>query len=168
MANQSHLDLFRQGLSTWNAWRAAHPDIQPDLTDADLSDADLANANLGGADLSFANLSNANLAEAILDDAYEGNPPKAMQIASKEQMPGEVPVSPGGFDLRGANLSRAILVGANLTRADLSGANMDDIRLEGASLEGVDLRRCNVQFEFVGLNLNRANLSGLDLNYGCM
>src|SRR5260370_16418864 len=76
MANQEHLELLKQSLQDWNRWRAKHPEVQPDLSEAnlgnanlgnaDLSRADLNNANLSGADLSNANLSRADLSRATL------------------------------------------------------------------------------------------------------
>ena len=54
MAHQEHLDLLHQGIDSWNTWRKAHQDIQPDFSEADLSYADL-----HGADLSYADLNHA-------------------------------------------------------------------------------------------------------------
>ena len=34
MANEEHLDLLRQGVEVWNAWRAEKPSIRPDLSQA--------------------------------------------------------------------------------------------------------------------------------------
>src|SRR5438270_632608 len=31
MANSQQLDLLKQGVNAWNAWRQTHLDIQPDL-----------------------------------------------------------------------------------------------------------------------------------------
>ena len=45
MAQQEHLDLLKQGVDTWNAWREKHSDIRPDLSGADLSGANLSIAN---------------------------------------------------------------------------------------------------------------------------
>ncbi len=42
MANQEHLNIFRQGVDGWNEWRKQHPEIRPDLTRANLGDALLA------------------------------------------------------------------------------------------------------------------------------
>ena len=61
MANQSHVHMLRQGVSVWNKWRAAHPEIRPDLSGAyltgvDLTEADLIKADLSGADLTQAGL----------------------------------------------------------------------------------------------------------------
>src|SRR5260370_1376376 len=80
MANQEHLELLKQSLQDWNRWRAKHPEVQPDLSEANLGNADLGRANLNNADLSNANLSRAdlsratlvgtNLAEAILTECH--------------------------------------------------------------------------------------------------
>ncbi|MGZ8875829.1 MAG: pentapeptide repeat-containing protein [Halobacteriota archaeon] len=61
MANQSHVQMLRQGVSVWNQWRAAHPEIRPDLSGAyltgvDLTQADLIKADLRGTDLTQAGL----------------------------------------------------------------------------------------------------------------
>ena len=69
MANQEHLDILRQGVDAWNAWRAEEPSVVPDLTEAELSGADLSGADLSGADLSWANLSGADLCRADLSGA---------------------------------------------------------------------------------------------------
>src|SRR2546429_315541 len=46
MANQEHLDIFKQGVDAWNEWRKKHSDIVPDLIRVDLSGTDLSEANL--------------------------------------------------------------------------------------------------------------------------
>jgi hypothetical protein len=78
MADLDHLNILRQGIDAWNAWRAGNPDITPDLRGADLCGAklslanfigaDLWEANLIGADLRGANLSGADLSQANLVD----------------------------------------------------------------------------------------------------
>jgi Pentapeptide repeats (8 copies) len=69
MANPEHLELLRQGVDVWNAWRAKEPFVRPDLRWVDLSGTRLNGANLTEADLSGANLSAANLGRAILSEA---------------------------------------------------------------------------------------------------
>jgi hypothetical protein len=32
MANPEHLQILRQGVKAWNAWRRQHRDITPDLS----------------------------------------------------------------------------------------------------------------------------------------
>src|SRR6266699_1665744 len=50
MADQQHLDRLRQGVSSWNAWRAEQrPRFQPDLREAHLIQANLSGADLRGA-----------------------------------------------------------------------------------------------------------------------
>lgn len=86
MANKKHVELLKQGVDTWNAWRKANPGTQPDLESADLASgqfehidfsgarllwsklckADLRKANLRGAHLSSANLTDADLRQADL------------------------------------------------------------------------------------------------------
>jgi len=61
MANEAHLELIRQGVDVWNAWRTKEPSILPNLHAADLREANLIEADLGGAGLQMANLDNANL-----------------------------------------------------------------------------------------------------------
>ena len=52
MANPAHLDVLSHGVVAWNDWRAANPDVVPDLSGADLSRP--TNLKFSGADLSRA------------------------------------------------------------------------------------------------------------------
>ena len=61
MADQSHLDIFKEGVEAWNEWRTHNPSVTPDLSSADLREAWLPMANLSGANLTNANLTNAYL-----------------------------------------------------------------------------------------------------------
>ncbi len=94
MANEQQVALLKQGISVWNAWRAAHPEAAVDLSGGALRGLDLT-----GADLSAADLTGADLRGGILSGA-----------------------SLVGASLRGANLFKAMLDGADLDQADLSGA----------------------------------------------
>jgi uncharacterized protein YjbI with pentapeptide repeats len=94
MAEKTLLALIRQGVDGWNDWRAAHPDMRPDLSHGALYGLDLANANLAGADLREADLRGVNLAGATLV----------------------------GADLAGANFFKAALDGSDLSGAYLVGA----------------------------------------------
>jgi hypothetical protein len=112
MANDEHVALLKQGVTTWNKWRRENPNILPDLDRADLRQASLGGANfteasLGWAILGGASLDGANLTQASLDVA---------------------------------NLTQASLGGANLTEAHLGGANLTQADLSGANLTGADLR----------------------------
>ncbi len=94
MANQQQIAHLKEGVEAWNAWRAAHRDVNPDLSGAPLRGLDLGGADLEGANLKGADLRGANLGEANLT----------------------------GANLDGANFFKAILNGANLAGATLTGA----------------------------------------------
>ena len=159
MANLDHLNMLRQGVDAWNAWRKQHlvvdPVDHPDLSGADLSGAELSEANLSGVDLSAANLRAAKLSDANL-----------------------IVANLSGADLSGANLNPAQLLGADLSGADLraaklsgnliaanfSGANLSGANLARADLTGADLRAANLSEAYlVATNLIRTNLSGANL-----
>jgi hypothetical protein len=70
MADQSHLDILKQGVGAWNSWKErVRSPFPPWVSWPDLSEADLSWALLHGADLSGANLSGADLSEADLSNA---------------------------------------------------------------------------------------------------
>ena len=69
MANLEHLQLVKQDVEEWEAWRRGRRDITPDLSEADLSEAVLCGADLHEADLSGAVLCQADLAGAVLTGA---------------------------------------------------------------------------------------------------
>ncbi|MCI0429384.1 MAG: pentapeptide repeat-containing protein [Rhodospirillales bacterium] len=94
MADEAHLALLKQGVDAWNAWRAAHANTRPDLSDVSLRGLDLAKVDLPGADLCKADLRGTNFSGAVLI----------------------------GANLAGANLFKAVLDGADLSGANLIGA----------------------------------------------
>ena len=84
MANNQQMDLLKQGIQAWNAWRAEQSQVSVDLTGgalrgmdlegadlsgANLKDADLRGANLSGANLNGVHLEGANFFKVIIDDA---------------------------------------------------------------------------------------------------
>jgi hypothetical protein len=138
VANSEHLSKLRQGVSTWNRWRAQNPDVQPDLEGAELSGCDLSKADLQRANLVAADLTEASLYEADLREAdlRRANLARAnlcsaylwgadLQDAKLERA-----------NLREASLNGAYLNGTNLRGADLTGANLDDVHDDGADWEG--------------------------------
>jgi hypothetical protein len=68
MANPEHLDILKQGVEVWNAWRDQNEDIRPDLSGANLTGANLTGAYLTGVDLIGANLSEVRLYETAFGD----------------------------------------------------------------------------------------------------
>jgi predicted phage terminase large subunit-like protein len=142
MANAEHLDLLRQGVAVWNAWRAKEPSIRPNLREANLNGADLSRANLSGANLVKADLGGANLSGTNLGKAHLGG-----AILS-------------GANLREAMVAGAYLGGANLDKANLSAANLREVNFNWAKLSGANLREGNL----VLANLTRSDLSEADLS----
>jgi uncharacterized protein YjbI with pentapeptide repeats len=61
MANEDHLNMLRQGVPVWNQWRAANPNVTPDLTKAHAWRKNYDGANFAGADLTEMNFGNASL-----------------------------------------------------------------------------------------------------------
>lgn len=98
MANSEHVEILKQGVDTWNKWRADNPDIIPDLSRANLSDTNLSGADLSGANLDGAYLRGANLSGADLHHA----------------------------GLSGTNLDGVLLRGANLTGVSFINAFFKD------------------------------------------
>jgi uncharacterized protein YjbI with pentapeptide repeats len=94
MADKSQLDVLKNGVVAWNAWREAHAEVRPDLAQAHLVGVDLMGANFAGADLRKADLRGTNLSDTVLVDAR----------------------------LDGANFFRATLERADLAGATLVGA----------------------------------------------
>ncbi len=94
MADETHLAELKRGVEAWNAWRAAHADKRPDLSNASLRGLHLPKADLAGADLRKADMRGTVLSEAILI----------------------------GANLAGANLVKTTLDGANLSGANVIGA----------------------------------------------
>ncbi|WP_220197757.1 pentapeptide repeat-containing protein [Ktedonospora formicarum] len=69
MANPEHVEILKQGVTVWNAWREEHPEARPLLNEEDLSELNLSFANLRSANLSFANLTSTSLRRACLESA---------------------------------------------------------------------------------------------------
>jgi len=120
MAYQEQLNIIRQGVATWNAWRKEYPETKVELSFANLS------GNLSGIDLGGANLFTANLVCLKLNGANLRG--ADLRVADLR-----------GADLRGADLSETKLRGADLSRADLSEANFNNARMEYTVFGDVDL-----------------------------
>lgn len=136
MANKEHVEVLRRGVKTWNKWREAHPEVEPDLSFEDLYGENLKGANLNGASLVKATLTEAYLVGADL--AYS--------------------------QLRGADLYRAELFGASLAGASLESANLTDAEFIKADLSGAELMYANLHgADFRGADLSGATLSGANL-----
>ena len=94
MADKTQLEVLKNGVAAWNAWRAAHVDLCPDLAAAHLLGVDLIGVNFAKSDLRKADLRGSNLSDGVLVDAQ----------------------------LDGANFFKAVLDRTDLAGASLVGA----------------------------------------------
>jgi Pentapeptide repeats (8 copies) len=139
MANADHLELLKQGVERWNAWRLeAAP---PWGNGPDLSEAFLVGKSLKGVDLSGSNLRKTTILRTDLR----------------------------GADLKGSNLRDAVLLkinlnGANLSGTDLRGAILSGTKLKGANLRGAVLIEANLRMA----DLSGADLTGADLRWATL
>ena len=146
MANPEHLEILKQGVDAWNAWRAKSGSTSPDLSTANLRGFDLNSALLSEVDLERANLESANLENADLAGATL------------------LGAFCAGANLRGADLNEANLHGADLLGADLTGANLSWASLMATSLVGAKLGHTNLTGTgFSWPNLAKAELCGANL-----
>jgi hypothetical protein len=150
------VELLRQDLDAWNAWRAEHPAVPVSLAGADLSDLDLGGADLGGLDLSEAELCDTRLERANLKMAdLRGADLSAACLAEAELYKADL----RGSYLTGADLRRSYVVQARLEGADLRGAHLEGARLDEAVLRDARLAECKL----AGATLTGADLTGADL-----
>jgi hypothetical protein len=139
MASKDLLEILRQGVEAWNAWRKDNRDVlSPDLGAAHLGGANLIEADLRGVKLRGADLHAADLSEAVLRTAD-------LRAA----------------DLRGANLIGATLSGALFDGALLCDANLGAANLRFAHLGEADLRGAKL-FETIFVNLDLSSCKGLE------
>ena len=137
MANPEHLEILKQGVAVWNAYRRQSNSVSMDFRRAYLEGYDLREAYLSGADFSRANLRHADLRGAYL----AGSDLRYANLSSA--------------DCRGVTLAEADVCRAILQRTHLVGADLRQADLSGAELVGADLRVVN----FTHANLNDTDLS---------
>jgi TIR domain/Pentapeptide repeats (9 copies)/Pentapeptide repeats (8 copies) len=165
VANDHHLEVFRQGIPKWNAWRAGHVE-PPDLSHADLRNTSFVGADLRGANLNRTNLSFADFLKTDLSNAtfYEAN---AFGAKFHNAVLGSARFDEAdlrtahfnGADARGVNFTRANLSRALFERANLSGAHLSEANLTLAWLGGADLRKAYLSHT----NLTRAMMTNANL-----
>jgi hypothetical protein len=154
MANSEHLSILARGRPAWSQWRAAHPEVVPDLERANLSGADLGSISLAGANLVEANLAGANLVKADLVRANLLRANLSDAVLAGANLGAAIL---GWTHLARATLWMANLSGANLIKADLSDANLGRANLSGAVVAGISLRGARLQDTVLtDLDLGRA------------
>jgi uncharacterized protein YjbI with pentapeptide repeats len=174
MANKEHLEIIKQGVETWNAWRQAHPDIIPDLSYVNLGGTHLRYKNAqyrpaGFPDVAWQEpilqkpeLQRINLSRARIYGTYFGE--AQLQDANFQVAEGN------GVDFRDADLQRADFSHAGIQDSNFTGANLQHAAFEGyanllrCSFGSADLRSSRfrqavlVSADFSHSNLQRANL----------
>ena len=111
MANPEHLEQLKKGVTSWSTWRAANPDIKPDLSGVNLrsfnfiiqisAEAYSVRANLSNTNFRYADLTHTNL---------------------------------NGINLTGVNLQNSILIKTNLEETNTSGTQFGGSNLTNATL----------------------------------
>lgn len=157
MADEEHLQILKQGVETWNDWRAKHRSAEPlfrgpDLRGAYLRDAELSKANLSFADLNNADLIHARLSQADLHGACLSGATLNMADLSFANLV--------GVDFRGAELIRVHLRNSRLSFANFHRANLRSATLEYADLDGTNL----IDADLGGALLRKASLAGAQLS----
>lgn len=151
----------------WNAWRAANPDVRPDLSEKDLSGADLVRADLHHAILHDAILRDADMGLAILMGAELFNADLCNVKLVQADMSGAV-LNYANLHMANmlqANLHGTYLVEANLNEADLRKANLIYAHVESAILTRANLSKANLSHaRFIKADLTGANLQLAILN----
>jgi TIR domain/Pentapeptide repeats (8 copies) len=145
MANLEHLEILKQGVQAWNAWRDQHSgtvEVDATLSEADVREFYLREVRLREADLSGATLRRASLIGANLHHAH----------LIRADLSG---ATLRAADLSWANLSHTDLSPADRIPADLTWANLSEADLIGANLRGAHL---------IGANLSHTDLSGADIS----
>lgn len=134
---------LKDGVAAWNQWRAAHPEMEPDLEGADLEGIDLG----------------CLYHRPESENSYEENE-RAIDLHSVRLM---------GANLRRANLRGANLSAAKLMDADLTGAFLDRANLAWADFDNATLNKATAHWAraqhayMVGTKLVRAKLEFADL-----
>jgi uncharacterized protein YjbI with pentapeptide repeats len=129
MANAKHLAILKQGVEVWNRWRQEQRKSYGEER-----------LDLRGAELRSADLVKVNFGRSYITSRHGG-----MHFAY--------------VDLRGADLSEALLMGANFLEADLSEARLTRADLAGAILKEANLFSADLN----GASLNNASFWHGDL-----
>ena len=137
MANPEHVEILKQGVEVWNAWREKHPDIQPNLsgwraTPREIFDSihhpeNKKQVYLPGVDFMGANLDGARLEGAIL------------RVARLDDV-----------DASKTNFDNADMYRVSFRRANLQEASFRDAMIWGAYFDGADLAEANLERASIG------------------
>ena len=157
MANSDHLAILKRGADVWNEWRKNNPGTQPDLIEVGIAHANLNGANLRDLDLHFAGFYKADLREADLSETRLGHANLEEANLSGAHLVYRV--------LRGAFLSRAVLVNASLHDVDFRWAELGQADLTGSDLREANLTRAVLRgANLTGVLTDRTGFVDVDLS----
>jgi len=167
MANPEHLEIIKQGVDAWNAWRQEHPEIEPNLANADLNEMRLNEANLNNTDLRRADLQNTDFrgADMIRADLRAANISKASFNLAKLSEANFSEAYLRESDFSEADLRRAYFIRTDLVRVDLWQTNLNRADFRWSYIIGSDLKRATLnQSDLRWAHLSETNLAEADLN----
>lgn len=121
MMDDKHLNILKEGVRFWNAWRKENEITEPDFRGVDLKGIDLGKFTDAGTETGQAT-------------SLRGGDPEVTIITAELYNANLEKADLSSANLRGTNLSGAKLRGANLNEADLR-----DVNLSGADLTRADL-----------------------------
>ena len=150
------VDIIKNGVGEWNAWREEHPAQTVNLHGADLSRLHLTGIHLNSAVLTAANLTATNLEGAGLADARLSRAHLSKTVLCEADL--------FRADLCAADLRGAHLLGAHLNYAQCCKANFDGAELWGADLSGADFTGATLRGALLEqCRMVKTNLDGADL-----
>jgi uncharacterized protein YjbI with pentapeptide repeats len=166
MPNQTHFEMVKQGVETWNKWREENPEIEPDLSDVDFSGLKLNNANLSDADLRRTNLKNTDFrgANLVRADLRASNINQTSFNLAKLREANFSESYLRKSDLIEADLARAYFIRTDLVKVDLCETYLTKADFRWAYLIGTDLRQADLtQADLRWAHLSESNLSEASL-----
>lgn len=190
MANPDHLAILELGrdltpyasrgrvddpllaVRTWNEWRAANPDVIPDLSDSSPARVYKLGPHLPGVSFSQARLFAINLALSNLDganfdaaDLSRGNlHSSSLRRASLRGVRAYEAVF-ANTKLMDADFSRSQLQSADFSEADLGRSNLSNTSLTGAMVRGTNLEEVDLTNAYLArVDLTSARLTGAQVH----
>ena len=142
MSENKDIQRLAQGVDDWNAWRADHPEVKPDLNGVHLDGQDLAEINLRQANLNNANLTGVDLSGADLSQASINN------------------ANLRGVNLHQAHLNATLFIDSNLRETILDEAELSGTDFTKADLRGTSLNKAKL-FEVVFADTFLSHATGL-------
>jgi uncharacterized protein YjbI with pentapeptide repeats len=167
------VDVLKQGVAEWNAWRGAHPDIVPDLSEvrlvrADLTGINFSKTNLNGSALDGATLIDADLSDSSLTEAtlLRTNLRRADLRRAKFSLARAFSANFISTRAQGAQFDGALLWFADFTDAQCAGASFRDAGLRATWFQRTDLSNADLTYaSFVKTHMDDAILDNCQV-YG--